>query len=70
VPEQACCAACGDELPDDFPRATTCREWADAYARRLGGLLSEELYQSLLLVRGLCQLVAALQDGRNTIGEP
>jgi hypothetical protein len=36
------CTVCGDTLPDhDFPGATTCRQWADATAARLGDMLDE-----------------------------
>jgi hypothetical protein len=65
------CQVCGDTLPDhDFPGATTCREWADAAAGRLGDLLDEATYNDLLLMRLCCQLFAAVRDGREKIGEP
>src|SRR3954463_15726061 len=43
------CQVCGDELPDhDFPGVTTCREWADATAARLGDLLDEDTSRDLM----------------------
>jgi hypothetical protein len=70
MPGPALCAVCGDELPDDFPGVTTCRGWADTYARERGDLLSEDLYRGLMLMRCLWQVMAALRDGRDRIGEP
>jgi hypothetical protein len=69
--EPARCLVCRDPLPDhDFPGATTCREWADAAAARIGDALDEDTYRRLMVMRAMCQLYAALRDGRETIDEP
>jgi hypothetical protein len=65
------CTVCGEDLPDDrHPGATTCREWADAVAARLGDMMSDAAYFYLMLLRRLCQVFAAMRDGRERIDEP
>jgi hypothetical protein len=58
------CTVCGDTLPDGrFHGATTCREYADALARRRGDTLDDATHADLMLLRLWCQLFAALRDG-------
>jgi hypothetical protein len=69
--QQLTCSACGQELPDGcHPGTTTCREWCNEAARRLGDCLPEGVYHELLRARQWCELFAAIRGGRETIGEP
>jgi hypothetical protein len=64
------CRKCLDDLPSDrFPHATTCREYANAYARERGDCLGEAAHIYLVLLRAYCGLAWALRVGSAVIEE-
>jgi hypothetical protein len=60
------CTVCGYPLPDhEFPGVTTCAEWCDAAATRLGDILDDDTYRRLVQLRNWCRLFS----GDPTLGE-
>jgi len=47
------CRHCGDPLPDDAPPSvTSCRSYADWYARQAGDMLLADVADALTLLAG------------------
>jgi hypothetical protein len=58
------CRHCGDELPDDCPPdVSSCKGYADWYAKSKGDMLPSDEADALTVWAGLCAMLVALDDG-------
>jgi hypothetical protein len=70
MPSPHTCRHCGDTILEDCPaHVTSCRGYADWWAKQRGDMLSEDEAKTLTLLGFFCSLNVALRDGLELIPE-